>query len=170
MAPSGLGFIVGSQLAPRIVRVVRPAHLIGSGLAASAVGLLLMTRLGVTGGVPLALVASVIIALGLAPVFGITTELIVGSAPQEQAGAAAGVSETGAELGGALGTRFSAASASRSIAAISPARCPPICPAKPGARRATHWAARCTPPRRYPANSAKRYCGRHEKHSCTGCT
>ncbi|MGY2122843.1 MFS transporter [Nocardia gipuzkoensis] len=103
MAPSGLGFIAGSQLAPQIVRVVRPAYLIGSGLAASAVGLLLMTRIGVTGGVPLALVASVIIALGLAPVFGITTELIVGSAPQEQAGAAAGVSETGAELGGALG-------------------------------------------------------------------
>ncbi|WP_330231291.1 MFS transporter [Nocardia sp. NBC_00508] len=103
MAPSGLGFIVGSQLAPRIVRVVRPAYLIGSGLAASAVGLLLMTRVGVTGGVLLAVAASVIIALGLAPVFGITTELIVGSAPQEQAGAAAGVSETGAELGGALG-------------------------------------------------------------------
>lgn len=35
--------------------------------------------------------------------FGITTELIVGSAPPEQAGAASGVSETGAELGGALG-------------------------------------------------------------------
>ncbi|WP_228782537.1 MFS transporter [Nocardia abscessus] len=103
MAPSGLGFIAGSQLAPQIVRVIRPAYLIGSGLAASAVGLLLMTRIGVTGGVPLALVASVIIALGLAPVCGITTELIIGSAPQEQASAAAGVSETGAELGDALG-------------------------------------------------------------------
>jgi len=36
-------------------------------------------------------------------VFGITTELIVGSAPPERAGAASGMSETGAELGGALG-------------------------------------------------------------------
>jgi DHA2 family multidrug resistance protein-like MFS transporter len=36
-------------------------------------------------------------------VFGLTTELIVGSAPPEQAGAASGISETGAELGGALG-------------------------------------------------------------------
>ena len=35
--------------------------------------------------------------------FGLTTELIVGSAPPEQAGAASGISETGAELGGALG-------------------------------------------------------------------
>ncbi|HSL77335.1 MAG TPA: hypothetical protein VK867_10330, partial [Candidatus Limnocylindrales bacterium] len=34
---------------------------------------------------------------------GLTTELIVGSAPPERAGAASGISETGAELGGALG-------------------------------------------------------------------
>jgi DHA2 family multidrug resistance protein-like MFS transporter len=36
-------------------------------------------------------------------VLSLTTELIVGSAPPEQAGAASGISETGAELGGALG-------------------------------------------------------------------
>ncbi len=35
--------------------------------------------------------------------FGLTTELIVGSAPPEKAGAASGISETAAELGGALG-------------------------------------------------------------------
>jgi DHA2 family multidrug resistance protein-like MFS transporter len=45
----------------------------------------------------------VIISLGLAPVFTATTDLIVGSAPPEEAGAASGISETGAELGGALG-------------------------------------------------------------------
>jgi len=45
----------------------------------------------------------VIVSLGLAPVFTATTELIVGSAPLEQAGAASGISETGSELGGALG-------------------------------------------------------------------
>lgn len=103
MAPSGIGFIVGSQLAPRIVRVVRPAYLVGVGMAASAVGLLMMTQVAATGSLALAVTASVVISLGLAPVFGITTELIVGSAPPEQAGAASGVSETGAELGGALG-------------------------------------------------------------------
>jgi DHA2 family multidrug resistance protein-like MFS transporter len=36
-------------------------------------------------------------------VFGVTTELIVGAAPPEQAGAASGISETASELGGALG-------------------------------------------------------------------
>jgi DHA2 family multidrug resistance protein-like MFS transporter len=41
--------------------------------------------------------------LGLAPVITLATELIVGSAPPEQAGAATGMSETSGELGGALG-------------------------------------------------------------------
>ena len=43
------------------------------------------------------------ISLGLAPVITLATELIVGSAPPEQAGAATGMSETSGELGGALG-------------------------------------------------------------------
>ena len=44
-----------------------------------------------------------IFALGLAPVAAVGTDLIVGSAPPEQSGAASGISETSAELGGALG-------------------------------------------------------------------
>jgi DHA2 family multidrug resistance protein-like MFS transporter len=54
-------------------------------------------------GLPIVVIASVVISLGLAPVFGLTTELIVGSAPPERAGAASGMSETFFELGGALG-------------------------------------------------------------------
>jgi MFS transporter, DHA2 family, multidrug resistance protein len=57
----------------------------------------------VSGGLVVLVLASVVISLGLAPVFGLTTELIVGAAPQEQTGAASGISETGSELGGALG-------------------------------------------------------------------
>jgi DHA2 family multidrug resistance protein-like MFS transporter len=101
--PSAVGFIIGSQVAPRALHGVRPAWVIGGGLALSAVGLAVLTQVGVSGGLAPLVIASVIISLGLAPVFGLTTELIVGSAPPEQAGAASGVSETGAELGGALG-------------------------------------------------------------------
>jgi DHA2 family multidrug resistance protein-like MFS transporter len=101
--PSAAGFIVGSQLGPRIAARVRPAHLIGAGLALGAVGLAILTQVGVIGGLPALIAASVVVSLGLAPVFGLTTELIVGSAPPERAGAASGISETGAELGGALG-------------------------------------------------------------------
>lgn len=101
--PAGLGFMIGSQLGPRLGRVVRPSYMIGGGMAMAAVGLLLLTRITITGGVPLTIIASLLVSFGLAPVFGITTELIVGSAPPEQAGAASGLSETGAEFGGALG-------------------------------------------------------------------
>jgi MFS transporter, DHA2 family, multidrug resistance protein len=101
--PSAIGFIVGSNLAPRIVRVVRPSHLMGGGLALAAVGLAILTQAGANDGLVAIVGASVVISLGLAPVFGLTTELIVGSAPPERAGAASGISETGAELGGALG-------------------------------------------------------------------
>jgi len=101
--PSAIGFIVGSNAAPRIVRRVRPAYLMGAALALAAVGLGVLTRVGGSDGLAVVVAASIIISLGLAPVFGLTTELIVGSAPPERAGAASGISETGAELGGALG-------------------------------------------------------------------
>ena len=101
--PSAVAFIIGSQLAPRVLHDVRPAWVISGGLAVAAAGLFVLSQVGVTDGLVPLVLGSVIISLGLAPVFGLTTELIVGSAPPEQAGAASGISETGAELGGALG-------------------------------------------------------------------
>jgi DHA2 family multidrug resistance protein-like MFS transporter len=76
---------------------------ISGGLLLSAVGLGLLAQAGVDGGLLPLVTGSVVISLGMAPVFGLTTEMIVGSAPPEQAGAASGISETAAELGGALG-------------------------------------------------------------------
>jgi len=103
--PSAVGFIVGSNLAPRILRRVRPAPVIGAGLAMAAVGLAVLTQVGGSHDADLAILAgaSLLVSLGLAPVFTATTDLIVSSAPPERAGAASGISETGSELGGALG-------------------------------------------------------------------
>jgi MFS transporter, DHA2 family, multidrug resistance protein len=103
--PSAVGFIVGSNLAPRILRHLGPAYVIGAGLALAAVGLGVLTQVGGSpdAGLRILAGASLVVSLGLAPVFGATTDLIVSSAPPERAGAASGISETGAELGGALG-------------------------------------------------------------------
>ncbi len=101
--PSALGFVVGSQITPRIAPRVGARRLIGGGLAVAAVGMAILTQVGRDDGLLTLVIASVVISLGFAPVFGLTTELIVGSAPPERAGAASGISETGAELGGALG-------------------------------------------------------------------
>ncbi len=103
--PSAVGFIIGSNLAPRILRRVRPAYVVGAGLGLGAVGLGVLTRVGGSHDADLAILAgaSLLVSLGLAPVFTATTNLVVSSAPPERAGAASGISETGGELGGALG-------------------------------------------------------------------
>ncbi len=101
--PSAIAFVVGSQFAPRIVRLARPAYVMGGGLALAAAGLVVLTQVGGSDGLASVVIGSVIISLGLAPVMSLTTELIVGSAPPERAGAASGISETAVELGGALG-------------------------------------------------------------------
>jgi DHA2 family multidrug resistance protein-like MFS transporter len=48
-------------------------------------------------------VGGVVLALGVTPVIILSTDVIVGAAPPERAGSASGLSETSAELGGALG-------------------------------------------------------------------
>jgi DHA2 family multidrug resistance protein-like MFS transporter len=101
--PSAVGFIVGSNLVARIVRLARPAYVMGGSLMLAAIGLIVLTQVGGSFGLAVVVTGSVVIALGLAPVLTLTTDLIVGSAPPERAGAASGISETAAELGGALG-------------------------------------------------------------------
>ena len=101
--PSSVGFIIGSNLAPRFVHRVRPAIVLGAALALAAVALGILTQVNGTTGLMMVVSASIVISLALSPVFTLTTELIVGSAPPEKAGAASGISETASELGGALG-------------------------------------------------------------------
>ena len=103
--PSAIGFIVGSIASPRFIHRFRPSIIMGVGLGVAAVGTALLLGLRVDGDESLyvLVVASIVISLGLAPVITLATELIVGTAPPEQAGAATGISETSGELGGALG-------------------------------------------------------------------
>ena len=101
--PWGVAFVVGSMLTPMIVRHVRPALLMAAGLALAAPGFAVFTQVDAATGLAVFVVGTVAFSLGLAPVFTLTTDLIVGSAPPERAGAAAAISETGAEFGGALG-------------------------------------------------------------------
>jgi DHA2 family multidrug resistance protein-like MFS transporter len=100
--PSFGAFVVGSMLAPAVVKRVRPAYVMAPGMAVGALGFLLLTQVEADRGLPVLVTASVIYSLGFAPIFTLTNDLIIGSAPPERAGAASGISETGAELGGAL--------------------------------------------------------------------
>jgi MFS transporter, DHA2 family, multidrug resistance protein len=97
------GFIVGSLLTPLIVRRVRPAFVMAGGFALAAAGFGVLTQVGGASGLAVLVIGSVVFSLGLAPATTLATDLIVGTAPPERAGAASALSETGAEFGGALG-------------------------------------------------------------------
>jgi DHA2 family multidrug resistance protein-like MFS transporter len=102
-APSGIAFVVGAMLTPRIVNHVRPPHLISVGFMIAALGFGLLTLTGTVHDLAVIATAYAVFSLGLAPVFTLTADLIVSTAPPERAGAAAGISEMSSELGGALG-------------------------------------------------------------------
>jgi DHA2 family multidrug resistance protein-like MFS transporter len=101
--PSSAAFILGSMATPLLVRRAPPAVVMAAGLALAAVGFGLLTRLDSATGLPLLVAGSVVFSLALAPVDTLATDLAVGAAPPERAGAASAITETSAEFGGALG-------------------------------------------------------------------
>jgi MFS transporter, DHA2 family, multidrug resistance protein len=101
--PSAAGIIVGSMIAPRLSKVAPPARIVPAGLVLAAVGLLVLTLAGPSSGLAAIVAGTTLIGLGVGPVGTLATDLVVGTAPPEAAGAASGISETGTELGGALG-------------------------------------------------------------------
>jgi DHA2 family multidrug resistance protein-like MFS transporter len=101
--PFAAGFVVGSMLSPIVARRVRPAFLMAVGLVVAAVGFIALTQVGSTSGPAVVVTSTVIFSLGLSPVFTLANDIIIGAVPPERAGAAAGISETCSEFGGALG-------------------------------------------------------------------
>jgi DHA2 family multidrug resistance protein-like MFS transporter len=103
--PSQLGFVVGSLLAPKMVRHLGAGMTMACGFGLAATGLVVLVQLHGSGAPALAalVTSSVLLALGVAPVLTLATDLIIGAAPAERAGVASALSETGTELGGALG-------------------------------------------------------------------
>jgi DHA2 family multidrug resistance protein-like MFS transporter len=103
MLPSALVVTAGSMLAPMIAARAPPAFVAAGGLTVCAAGYGFLTFAGAHLSLPLIVTGSVVMSLGLGPIFIVTTDIIVGTAPPERAGAAAAISETGAEFGGVLG-------------------------------------------------------------------
>ena len=100
----GIGaLMVTAMLVPKVVERVRPGYVVAGGLAVTAVGFAMLTTLDADAGLELLVPALVVASVGIAPSATLGTNLIVGAAPPERAGAASGVAETGNELGGALG-------------------------------------------------------------------
>jgi DHA2 family multidrug resistance protein-like MFS transporter len=100
--PGAIASIVGSNIAPILVRRVRPAYLVATGLALAAIGSGLLTQVG-DSSLALVVIGNTLMSFGFGMTFTLTADMVVTAAPPERAGAASAISETGAEFGGALG-------------------------------------------------------------------
>ncbi|MFI7641623.1 MFS transporter [Nonomuraea sp. NPDC049400] len=100
--PSTAAGIVGTMVAPALVSRLRPVHVITGGLIVAIAGLAMLTQVG-TSSLAQLITGSAVLSIGIAPATVLGTDMIVGAAPAERAGAASAVSETSSELGGALG-------------------------------------------------------------------
>ena len=74
-----------------------------AGLILAGAGFAVLTQVEADSALAVLITGSVVFALGLAPVYTLAADLMVGAAPPERAGGAAGISETSSEFGGALG-------------------------------------------------------------------
>ncbi len=126
VAANALSFIVSPILARRF----RPAYLIGSGLAISVSGLIVLTQTDTTSGPTTLATGFALIFLGAGPLVTLSIQLILSSAPPEKAGAAAALNETSGQFGFAFG-----------LAAL-------------GSIGVAVYDSRFTPPRAVPARAA----------------
>ena len=101
--PGMAAFIVGANLTGTLARRFRPVPLMLGGLVMAAIGLGMLTLVREVSGLATLVAGTFVYSLGLAPVFTLTNDIVIGDAPPERAGSAAALSETGSELGGALG-------------------------------------------------------------------
>jgi MFS transporter, DHA2 family, multidrug resistance protein len=103
MLPSIAANTVSFLVSPMLARRIRPAYLIGGGLAISVVGLLILTQVDTVSG-PLTLaVGFAVIFLGAGPLVTLGVNLVLVSVPPEKAGSAAALNETSGQFGYAFG-------------------------------------------------------------------
>jgi DHA2 family multidrug resistance protein-like MFS transporter len=103
MLPQNVAMVAGSMAAPALVRRVRPAYLMASGLAAAAAGFLLIAQVESTGGLGIVVAGLTIAAGGISVPMALVMNLVLGAAPPEKAGSAAAIMETSGEFGIAVG-------------------------------------------------------------------
>ena len=101
----GLGAsVLCTLVAGTLARRTSVAAVLGGGLLVTAVGFVILAAAPTRGSEAVAMVAFVFIGSGLGASMPIAVDAVVANVPPERAGAGASVSETGNELGIAMGT------------------------------------------------------------------
>ncbi|MCX5205632.1 MFS transporter [Streptomyces sp. NBC_00237] len=103
LLPAAGALIVTSMMSPVAAAKFRPAYVVAFGLAVSALGHVMLATADSTSGIAQVVTGFAFVYAGGGPLIALGTDIVVGSAPPEQAGSASAVSETSTELGMALG-------------------------------------------------------------------
>jgi DHA2 family multidrug resistance protein-like MFS transporter len=103
LLPGMVASTISVLVAPVLARRVRPAHLIAGGLLVVAVGMLVMTTAGATGGSGVLIAGFTVWCAGGGPLLCIGIGQVISAAPPDRAGAAASMPQISNELGAALG-------------------------------------------------------------------
>ncbi|MCT9932852.1 MFS transporter [Planotetraspora sp. A-T 1434] len=101
--PGGFAAGGGGALAGTLVHKWGRGPVVALGLAMTATGFALFSRIGTDLSYPYLLVAMIIQGVGMGFTFAVTNDTLLATAPKERAGAAGAISETAHEMGGALG-------------------------------------------------------------------
>ncbi|MFC9424292.1 MFS transporter [Streptomyces sp. NPDC056987] len=101
--PAMVAGVVGTLLAPAAAARLHPGRVMAGGFALAVPGLVLISLADATSGLALTATGFAVLSFGVQAALALTNDVIISSAPPERAGNAAGVGETGAELGNALG-------------------------------------------------------------------
>ncbi|OZE98390.1 MFS transporter [Rhodococcus sp. 15-2388-1-1a] len=93
----------GAVLAPTLSKVIRTGTIIAGGLLSIAIGCTAMAFVNADSGLPLLLTGMAVLTFGIGAASTLNSDIVLTAAAPEKAGAASALSETGAELGGAVG-------------------------------------------------------------------
>jgi DHA2 family multidrug resistance protein-like MFS transporter len=102
LVPQAGAVVLGSLIAPRLAKRIRPEFVLGFGMLLAAGGILLFTQLG-GHSVALVVIGLSVSAFGMGPQGVLGTEMVISSVPATKAGAASAMSETSGEFGIAMG-------------------------------------------------------------------
>ncbi|MEG8278947.1 MFS transporter [Streptomyces sp. AHA2] len=103
LLPAAFALIVTAVLSPMAASRFRPSYVVAAGLVVSAIGHVTLGLADSSSGIAQVVTGFAFVYAGGGPLIALGTDIVVGSAPPEQAGSAAALSETSTELGMALG-------------------------------------------------------------------
>ena len=101
--PTSLASIAVITVVAAVVRRLGNGRVLGGGLILAAGGLLVVAVGESYGGIVVICIGLLVIGAGVGLAFTVSTGAVLGSVPADRAGAASAISETGLELGVALG-------------------------------------------------------------------